>query len=72
MRFPWYVAPADESAMTALVATELAQWRASVAHHKGLPTVNAKLNYRRHLEQSFDMLKTAWAKVNEPMVAMAA
>ena len=58
--------------MTALVPTELAQWRAAVAHHKALPSVNAKLNHRRHLEQSFDKLRTAWARANEPMLATAA
>ena len=72
MRFPWYVTPEDELTMTALVATELAQWRASVTHHKGLPTVNAKLNHRRHVEQSFDELKTAWVKASEVPAAMAA
>ena len=72
MRYPWYVGPEDELAMTARVPTELAQWRASVDHHKELPTVNKKLNHRRHLEQSFNMLRTAWARANEPMVAMAA
>ena len=69
MRYPWYVRDEDKFLMTALVPSALATWRASVTYHKALRTINKKLNHRRHLEQSFDLLRTAWAKSNEPLMA---
>ena len=74
--FPSYVEEWDKFAMTALCVTELEAWRATVAHHRALPTVNKKLAHRKILEQSYDELEMAWVKANEvvevePMLAAA-
>lgn len=70
--FPFWTAPEDEFAMTMTCQSALGQWRAAVAHHKELVTVNEKLAYRKFLERAFEALKVAWASVNEPMYAAAA
>lgn len=71
-RFPWYLEEQDHFLMAALVPNQLAAWRNSVAYHKGLPTVEAKLADRKYLEQAFDVLKMAWANAMNQPAAMAA
>ena len=67
--FPTYVEEWDKFAMTAMCATELAEWRATVARHRALPSVNKKLSHRKTLEASYDVLKAAWAMANEVVEA---
>lgn len=63
--FPTYVEEWDKFAMTAMCATELSNWRFEVAKHRGLPTIEKKLNHRKTLEASYDALEAAWAMANE-------
>lgn len=71
--FPDYLGEEDEFAMLAACKKELNAWRATVADHKALPTIEAKLGHRRALERSYDVLKAAWVEVleSEPLLMAA-